>query len=100
MEKHSSKLSFSISRLLGTTDEGDLVQINDNSLNIASDGTEERSLRCGQDESAQQNKVEQLTANSQSKGHEGRCIYPWMTQFNMRNKGKKKRSKGNIVVYR
>ena len=95
MEKHSPKLSFSISRLLGTTDETDPVEMKDNSSNIG-----ERSLQCGQAESAQQNKVEQLTVNSQSKGHEERCIYPWMTQFNRRSKGKKKRSKGNIVVYR
>ena len=76
------------------------MEMNDNSSNIASDGTEQSSLQCGQDESTQQNKDEQITANSQSKGHEGRCIYPWMTQFNRRSKAKKKRSKRNIAVYR
>ena len=100
MEKHPSKLSFSISRLLGITDKKDLVEMNDNSSNVASDGTEERRLQCGHDESAQQNEVEQLTSGSQGKGHEGRCIYPWMTQFNRRRKATKRRSKRNIVVCR
>ena len=103
MENQTVKLSHSISRLLGTADDVERKEMEGSSSSIVSRRTVKRSELCGQDEFAQQNNVvERFLANSRrpEEEEEERCVYvyPWMTK--RRSRGKKRRSKRILIVYR
>lgn len=105
MENQTVKLSHSISRLLGTADDVERKEMEGSSSSIVSRRTVKRRELCGQDEFAQQNNVvERFLSNSrrpeEEEEEEERCVYvyPWMTK--RRSRGKKRRSKRILIVYR
>ena len=94
MEKHSSMLSHSISRLLGHTDDPhlDRMERSSGSLHVASDyGTKEK-RKSYQDESPQ---TSTERARSPRDEEEEPCVYPWM-EIHISSQGKKRKSKRNL----
>ena len=91
MEKHSSSLSHSISRLLGHTDDAHLHRT-ERSSHLTSDyGTKGKRKSC-QDESPQT--CTERARSPRDVEHE-LCIYPWMENHRS-NQGKKMKSKRKL----
>ena len=91
MEKHSSILSHSISRLLGHTDNVHLHRT-ERSSHVTSDfGTKEKRKSC-QDDSPQT--CTERARSPREVEHE-LSIYPWM-EIHRSNQGKKMKSKRNL----
>ena len=93
MEKHSSTLSHSISRLLGHTVDAHLDRT-ERSSNVTSNyETKEKHKTC-QDESRPKS-TERARSPRDVDGDE-LCIYPWM-EIRRSSQGKKKKSKRNLA---
>lgn len=91
MEKHSSSLSHSISRLLGHTDDAHLDRMERSSHGASDYGTKEKP-KSYQDESSQ---TSTDRACSPGDVDQEPCIYPWM-KIHRSSQGKNRKSKKNL----
>ena len=91
MEKHSSTLSHSISRLLGHTDEAHFDRTERASIVTSDYGTKEKYRSC-QDESTQTST--ERVRSPRDVGQE-LSIYPWM-EIHRSRQGKKMKSKRHL----
>lgn len=88
MEKDSSTLSHSISRLLGRTEDAQLDGM-EHSLHVASDGTKEK--RLSSQEEPPQTETTDTARCSSSLPTEYPCVYPWMQRIRRKSRQDKKR---------